>query len=101
METPATSHLTVEVAGGPQRGYVNIAGEPDLAAALRHLAGLHSDTVSIDLGGVIFAESSLLTFLARVSTTMPAHTPLLFCRPADRTRRMIQLAGQDQIGASC
>jgi hypothetical protein len=79
----ATSQLTVEVTGGPQCGYGNTAGEvdlvggPDLAAALGHLAGLHSDTGSIDLGGVAFAGSSLLSFLARVSTTMPAHTPLL------------------------
>ena len=104
MGTLATSHMTVEVTGGPQCGYVCIAGEVDLAGekqltdALSQLAHLHSNTVSIDLGGVTFAGSLLLNFLTRVSMTMPANTPLLLCRPTAMTRRLIQVAGLDHLG---
>jgi len=104
MGTLATSHMTVEVSGGPHRGYVCIAGEVDLAGekqlidALGQLATLHSHTVSIDLGGVTFAGSSLLNFLTRVSMTMPANTPLRLCRSTAMTRRLIQVAGLEQTG---
>src|SRR5690242_1403725 len=99
MAIPATSHMTVDVTGGPLCGYVCIAGEvdraeeEDLAVALGRLADLHNLTVSVDSGGgdvrrVVTAELPG----PPVDDDARAHADYLV--PADRAdRHLIQVAG--------
>ncbi len=86
--------------------YVRITGDvdttpgTDLTEALDRLMELASKSVYIDLTGITSAGITLLTFLARVATTVAPHATWLY-RPSATARHMIELAGVDTLIRWC
>ncbi|HEV7362530.1 MAG TPA: STAS domain-containing protein [Mycobacterium sp.] len=78
-------------------GDVDMASEADLAQVMTHLHNGQRRTIYIDLGGVTFAGTTLLTFIAKVYAIGGERTTLVLCRPSPATRRLIELTGLDAI----
>jgi anti-anti-sigma factor len=64
---------------------------------MTHLYMRRCRTVYIDLAGVTFGSTTLLTFIASVHAIGDEHTQVILCRPNTATRRLIELAGLDAI----
>ncbi len=82
-------------------GDVDLEAEQQFASALEDLRSLHCVRLCVDLGGVGFAGTSLLTFLVRVINVVPIDTQVLLCRPGRMTRHLLELSSLDTIAAVC
>jgi len=105
MNDPAVQQAVVCV--GEKYVYVRVVGDIDttaddvLSAAIEQLRTVHRAAVCVDLAGVGFAGTTLLTFLVRIINSIPQHGVVLLCRPGVQTRRLIQLSCLDAIAVIC
>jgi anti-anti-sigma regulatory factor len=108
MDNRSRPHPAVTVAcdDSDAIAYVRIIGDVDTTAgtdltdALDRLAELVAARVYIDLTATTSADATLLTFLARVATTIAPHATWLY-RPSATARHMIELAGVDALTSWC
>jgi anti-anti-sigma factor len=80
-------------------GDVDKAADDDLARVTTHLHMRRWRTVYIDLAGVTFAGTTLLTFIASVYAMEGERSSVVLCRPGPVTRCLIELAGFDAIAS--
>lgn len=105
MSESTVSSLAISVAPTMRREYacVRIAGDVDMAdhaafaEALAQLDRLRCAKVCVDLAGIRFAGTALLGFLVRVINCAAPGAPVLLCRPARMTRRLIELSFLDTL----
>lgn len=80
-------------------GDVDMAGEAQLACAVRQLAAACYTRVYIDLTAITFAGSSLINFLFRLSTQLPGNACMTLCRPGPMTTQIIELTGLSEFAS--
>jgi ABC-type transporter Mla MlaB component len=78
-------------------GDVEVGSDPALARTISELQRLGCANVCVDLAGVGFAGTALLTFLVHVINTVPADASVLLCRAGRSTRRLLELSFLDTI----
>ncbi|MGZ4665411.1 MAG: STAS domain-containing protein [Frankiaceae bacterium] len=83
--------------------YVQIRGDvdqtefPELDVAAQQLIAADASTIYVDLGGVTFMGSTMVTFLVRISNAKGfTRRPLVLCRPTPMARKVLQMTGLDQ-----
>jgi anti-anti-sigma regulatory factor len=109
MVDSTISRLAIDVTATPGHefacvhitGDVDITSYPEFVEAMAQLSRLPCANVCIDLAGINFAGTALLTFLVRVINSVPPDTPVLLCRPSRITRHLLELSFLDTIATLC
>jgi anti-anti-sigma factor len=107
MRNPPINRMVVDVAAAPCQkavfvhvtGDVDMAGEPELAGVVGHLAATGCGSVYIDSAGITFAGATLINLLVRLSARLPDHASMVLCRPDAMTRRMVELTSLDYVAS--
>jgi anti-anti-sigma factor len=86
------------VAGVAVRGEVELATEPALTAAVQEAIRRSSGPFVVDLGGVDFLDSTGIHCLVRARALLGREDrALALLRPRDNVRRVLALAGIDEL----
>jgi anti-anti-sigma factor len=78
-------------------GEIDSAARPILAGVAIALHDQAPATIFVDLGGVSFAGTALITFLDRLTAELPGGSTVVLCRPAPATACLIQLTHIDTV----
>ena len=78
-------------------GDIDLAAEAALAEAAEELRVLAPRSVMIDLAGVTFAGTSLVSFLVRVRTVIPGGASMTTRGPIPLVRRVLIVTAVDQL----
>ena len=77
-------------------GDVDLAIEPALTEAVHQLGALAPSIVVVDLSGVAFACSTLVSFFARIHRAVPPRTHVMAHGAAGMVRRILDIAGTSE-----
>jgi len=97
--------LSITTASDSSVDFVRILGDVDLSdtvqlgLAARQLIDATASTVYVDLAGTTYMGSTLLGFLVHLGNDGHARRPLVLCRPTAAARRMIHIAGLDELAS--
>jgi anti-anti-sigma factor len=104
MSDPGNGHATVSLIDNPDGiACLRVIGEVDLAiasaldTAFAEITAVSRPAVYVDLGGVRFADSTMVHFVCRVCGAMPEGTLVLLCRPNGMTRFLAELCSLDSV----
>jgi anti-anti-sigma factor len=103
MDTGSTFAATIQVTPEIYLAWVQLSGDVDLAAEdrleeiLQALSATEIRDIYIDLLGVAFAGTSLLTFLVRAGAVEALYGPPVLYRTPPNIRRIIEAVGLHKI----
>jgi anti-anti-sigma factor len=102
VHAPSHMRLSITRSAHSPADFVQILGDVDLSntaeldSAASQLIDAKATIIYIDLGGLTFMGSTLVTFLARVGNS-EARPSVVLCRPSRMALRVIRMTGLDQF----
>jgi anti-anti-sigma factor len=107
MDAHAPDHMKLSITRSPDstvdfvqiRGDVDLSNSGELGLAASQLIGDEASIIYVDLGGVTFIGSTLVTFLAHACRSSGNRRPIVVCRPTPMALRVIRMTGLDEFAS--